>query len=141
MHSRLQAAAREIERHYGDRLAALALFGSRVGSRWRADSDWDVLLAMAPSEPIRRALYGEWDEHLSPRIEALLANVSPHFVHLPGSIDEPSPFWLEIACAHQVVSDPTGALVACLGRVKELIDHGRYERRAAHGLPYWRRAG
>jgi predicted nucleotidyltransferase len=54
---RLQLAIAEIERYYGRRLHAVALFGSRVCSRPRVDSDWDLLLLLDADEPIRRRLY------------------------------------------------------------------------------------
>ncbi|MGH7818615.1 MAG: nucleotidyltransferase domain-containing protein [Candidatus Binatia bacterium] len=136
----LQMVSGEIGRHYADRLIAVALFGSRARQRPRIDSDWDVLLVMAPTQPIRRALYREWDELVAPAVETLLPGVSPHFVHLPASGDEPSPLWLEVASAHRILADRSGELAACLRRIRELIEDGRYERRVTHGLSYWRKA-
>lgn len=141
MDPRLQRVGDEIQRYYRDRLIAIALFGSRARSRSRLDSDWDLLLVMATSELVRRRLYREWDERVMPTIEVLLPNVSPHFVQLPSSLDEPSSLWLEVASAQQILSDPTGALGSCIRHIKQAIDAGRYERRAVHGLSYWRRAG
>ena len=138
---RLQTALVAIEHHYGPRLIAVALFGSRAGRRARAESDWDFLLVVDESEPIRRTLYREWDAAIAPSVERSLPGIAPHFVHLPDERDEPSGFWLEIAMSHVILRDPTGRLASCLGRVRTLVETGRFERRAVHGCGYWRRAG
>jgi len=138
---RLQTALVAIEHHYGARLMAVALFGSRVGKRARDESDWDLLLVVDEREPIRRTLYREWDAAVAPSVERSLTGIAPHFVHLPDERDEPSGFWLEIAMSHVVLRDPTGRLASCLGRVRTLVETGRFERRAVHGCGYWRRAG
>jgi len=137
---RLARAAIEIQNYYGQRLVGAVLFGSRATPRSRADSDWDVLIVLTDDEPIRRSLYREWDERLAPRVEALLPGISPHFVHVPAGEDGPSSLWLEVAMTHEILSDPTGQLSACLRRIRSLIDAGRFEQRAAHGLAYWRSA-
>jgi predicted nucleotidyltransferase len=138
---RLQTALVAIEHHYDSRLIAVALFGSRVGRRARAESDWDLLLVVGESEPIRRTLYREWDAAIAPSVERFLPGIAPHFVHLPEERDEPSGFWLEIAMSHVILRDPTGRLASYLGRVRRLVETGQFERRAVHGCGYWRRAG
>jgi hypothetical protein len=140
MDSRLPGVIAAIERYYGPRLLALALFGSRVGHRARADFDWDLLVVLAAEEPIRRMLYREWDEQLRAQIEPRLSGVSPHFVHLPSATDPPSSLWLEVSPTHAILHDPSGRLAAHVRTVRELIDPGRYERRFVHGLSYWRSA-
>jgi hypothetical protein len=77
---------------------------------------------------------------VGPALGALLTGISPHFVHLPPAEAEPSSIWLEVAMAHEILSDRTGSLTAYLGRVRALIEGGRFERRSVHGLPYWRSA-
>jgi len=137
----LDQSIAEIERHYRHRLHGVVLFGSRAGHRPRQESDWDLLVVLGEDEPIRRSLYHEWDVEMAPRVEKVLPRVSPHFVHLPAEGIEPSSLWLEVALAHIVLHDPTKKLGGHLRRVRQLIDAGRFERRAVHGLPYWRRAG
>jgi predicted nucleotidyltransferase len=141
MDPRLQSACAEIEAHYGSRLLAAALFGSRVGCRPRIDSDWDLLLVLVPEEPIRRTLYQEWDEQVAPGIETHLRGVAPHFVHLPATDDPPSSLWLEVCTNHEILHDPSGRLATHLRTVHVLVDSGRFERRSIHGLPYWRSVG
>lgn len=138
MNADIETASAEIRAHYGERLLALALFGSRAGSRHRADSDWDLLLVLTPGEPIRRSLYREWDEQLAPRIESHVPEASPHFVHLPVASDPPASLWLEVATTHRLLHDPTGQLASHLQAVRRLVESGRFERRSVHGLPYWR---
>jgi predicted nucleotidyltransferase len=138
---RLERALTVIEGHYGARLVAVALFGSRAGGRPRSESDWDLLLVVDEGERIERALYREWDAQIAPVVEAILPAIAPHCVHLPRVGEEPSGLWLEIAMAHEVLRDPTHDLATYLAHVRGLIQAGRFERRAVHGLGYWRRAG
>ncbi|MCC6764256.1 MAG: nucleotidyltransferase domain-containing protein [Deltaproteobacteria bacterium] len=138
---RLHRVTAAIEAYYGPRLLAVALFGSRVGSRARVDSDWDLLVVLVPKDPIRRDLYREWDAQVASGIHAVLPGVSPHFVHLPGPDAEPSSLWLEVSERHAILTDPGNRLAAFLGHVRGLVDTGRFERRSVHGVSYWRRAG
>lgn len=137
---RLDAAVATIRRHYGERLLAAVLFGSRVRSRAREDSDWDLLLVLADDQQIRRTLYDEWDAAVAPAVEMALPAVSPHFVRLPARDASPSSLWLEVATAHVVLSDPTGRVSTWIEEVCALIAAGAFERRFEQGLPYWRRA-
>jgi predicted nucleotidyltransferase len=141
MDSRLQNTLAGIAAYYGPRLLAAALFGSRVGRRARVDSDWDLLIVLASGDPIRRTLYGEWDGQVAPHIEPMLPGVSPHFVHLPTIADRPSSLWLEVSTNAEILHDPTNRLAQYLREVRALVDAGRFERRSAHGLPYWRSVG
>jgi predicted nucleotidyltransferase len=138
MSAGIERVSTEIQAHYGDRLVALALFGSRAGGRHRIDSDWDLLIVLGSQEPIRRSHYREWDEELAPRIESIVPEVSPHFVHLREPTDPPSSLWLEVAATHRLLHDPAGRLAASLLTVQRLVDAGRIERRSVYGLPYWR---
>jgi Polymerase beta, Nucleotidyltransferase len=138
---RLDASVATIRRHYGARLLAAVLFGSRARSRARQDSDWDLLLVLADDQQVRRRLYDEWDAAVAPAVEMALPGVSPHFVHLPAPGVSPSSLWLEAATAHVVLSDPTGRASTWLQEVRGLIAAGAFERRFEQGLPYWRRAG
>jgi predicted nucleotidyltransferase len=138
---RLQTALVAIEHHYGPRLMAVALFGSRTGTRARAESDWDLLLVVGEREPIRRTLYREWDAAIAPSVGRVLPDIAPHFVHLPDERDEPSGLWLEIAMSHVILRDPLGRLASYLERVRALVETGQFERQAVHGCGYWRRAG
>jgi predicted nucleotidyltransferase len=136
---RLTNAVREIGRHFGDRLLGVVLFGSRAKPAPRADADWDLMLVLGDDEPLRRALYREWEESIADRLKGLAPEASPHFVHLPPDDSDPSSLWLEVALASRIVSDPTGCIERYLRRTRELLDAHRYERLAVHGLPYWRR--
>ncbi|MEA2625836.1 MAG: hypothetical protein QOD06_1881 [Candidatus Binatota bacterium] len=131
----------EVGRHYGERLLAAALFGSRVRPHPRADADWDLLLVLRSEEPIRRSLYEEWARSLEPRLETLLRDVSPKFVHLPELGAEPTGLWLEIATAHEVLSDRSRRLAGYLAEVRGSIVRGQFESSEVHGVRYWRRAG
>lgn len=134
----LQSAVAEIGRHYGDRVLAIALFGSRVGARARADSDWDLLLVLDGAVPLRRGLYQEWDDEVAPILETIRSGISPHFVHLPLAETPPSSLWLEVTLSHEILLDRTGVLESHLARVRSMIDRGQFERRAVHGVNYWR---
>ena len=135
--ARLHEAVAHIGRHYGGRLLAVALFGSRARHRPRAESDWDLLLVVDDGERVRRTLYREWEGVVAPDVEHILPGISPHFARLPADDTAASSLWLEVATGHAILSDPTGRLSAWLARVQELIDAGRFQRRVVHGLPYW----
>jgi predicted nucleotidyltransferase len=141
MDERLRHVLVEVERHYGERLLAAALFGSRARPNPRADADWDLLVVLRSGEAIRRSLYEEWARLLEPRVEPLLGDVSPKFVHLPELGSEPTGLWLEIATAHQVLSDGHRRLAGYLAEVRRSIELGRFESSEIHGIRYWRRAG
>ena len=134
----LEGVVAKLAEHYGERLLSAVLFGSRARARFRPESDWDLLLVLTDDEPIRRDLYREWDEEVAPGVDLLLKGVSPHFVHLPANVGEPSSLWLEIAMAHDILHDPSGRLTSRLEMIRSLVEQGRFERRAVHGLSYWR---
>jgi predicted nucleotidyltransferase len=137
---KLRRAVETIEAHYGDRLLGAVLFGSRAKQRPRADSDWDVLLILRQEEPIRRALYAEWDERVAPLVDEFVTGISPHFVHLPRGTDELSSLWLEVAMDGVPLSDRSGYVREALRHIRGSIEAGRFEPRTAHGIRYWRRA-
>jgi predicted nucleotidyltransferase len=55
-HEQLEPVVEALERSFGDRLVAVALFGSRARGDARPDSDWDLLVVARdlPASPLQR---------------------------------------------------------------------------------------
>ena len=126
-------AARAIET-FGQDLVGVILYGSWARGEATASSDIDVLVALEPSLPITRTLYGRWDhtplEHDGHAVEAQFVSMPPPDA-VPGSV------WLEAALDGVVASDRDTRVARYLGRVRRSIAAGDMVRRYAHGQPYW----
>jgi hypothetical protein len=127
-----------LQRLLGERLVAVALFGSRARGDHREESDWDVLV-------IARDLPdGFLDRHRFFRVSdqphlGTSVQVTPK---TPGEFDGSLPaFYLDIALDAKVSYDPTGYLGVRLDKLRRIIDKaGLYrERTSRTGLTWlWR---
>jgi hypothetical protein len=121
-----------------DSLLGLLLFGSFARGEQRDDSDIDILVVVRDDTPLTRALYRRWDAGVSKQSED---RYSPHFVHIPPTMQAAGSIWLEAAIDGIVLYDSDFLVERFLGRVRKAIMDGEFERRLAYGLPYWMKAG
>lgn len=119
---------------FGETLVGLVLFGSFARGEERADSDIDLLIVIHRTVPLKRTLYGPWDD------EPLFSNgrrIEPHLVHLPRPGARLTGFWAEIAIDGLVLFERGLTLSRRLAAMRRELLAGRLERRSAHGQPYW----
>jgi hypothetical protein len=122
---------RAVRQMLGPSLVGVVLFGSKARGEEHAGSDVDLLIVVAPERPLSRHLYRQWDEALP------TGAYSPHFVHLPDSIEKAGSVWLETAVDGVVLHDGSGSVQRFLGRLRRVIAEGGLARRTAYGHPYW----
>ena len=114
-------------------LLGMVLFGSVARGTSTASSDIDLLLVLDSKTPITRSLYRLWDHE----------KIALHFVHVPELTPEKniSGFWLEIALDGKVIWEKEfsaeSSLVNLIAKIKTEIFSGQYQRKQAHGHPYW----
>ena len=120
---------------FDDALVGIVVFGSWARAELRASSDVDVLIVVARSVPIVRALYRRWDEHPDLFCDGHL--IEPHFAHLPDGLHTPSGFWAEVATDGRVLLDAQEHVSAYLATVRQAVASGRLQRRKVHGHAYW----
>ena len=119
----------------GDRLLGVVLFGSTATGRRSPGSDIDLLIVVDSSLPLGRRLYEQWDRRTD---EPAL---SPHFVHLPESLDQAGSLWFEAAIDGISLFDRGQAVALLLGRLRHEMASGLLVRKTAYGHPYWVRLG
>jgi predicted nucleotidyltransferase len=125
---------RTIRSRLGAELMGVVAYGSFARDTPGTGSDVDLLVVLAASKPIDRALYREW--------EATVAHwdgreVDLHFVHLPAPDDRVSSSWAEAAVGGIVLYDRHLAVSRCLIGIRDRIAAGHLVRRIAQGQPYW----
>jgi hypothetical protein len=127
-----------IVRRWLDELVGLILFGSAVRGDATEDSDTDLLLVMKPEVKIARDLYRRWDgfcdEHSCTRD---YGRISPHFVNLPGSVQEAGGLWYEIGIEGIILWESDRRVSRFLRSVRAAMGQGKIRRRMVHGSPYW----
>ena len=111
------------------------MFGSWARGELRASSDIDVLVVVARSVPITRALYRRWDEQ--PDIFCERHLIEPHFAQLPDGSRTPSGFWAEVAIDGRLLLDAQEQVSAYLATVRQAVAGGRLTRQKTHGHAYW----
>ena len=119
---------------HGDRLLAVAAFGSWVRGEHRRGSDVDVLVVLDPGLALRRRLYDAWDE------EPLTVGglpVQAHLVHPPDDPHRAGGLWAEVALDGVVLFERRLVLSRLLARVRRGILAGQVVRREAGGRTYW----
>ncbi|MDR7523124.1 MAG: nucleotidyltransferase domain-containing protein [Armatimonadota bacterium] len=121
----------------GDRLVAVALFGSRARDEARTQSDWDLLVVVRglPESPLERLI--SLKQLLPPGCEAVsfLARTPEEFEdHVPS-------LYLDIALDGKILYDPRGYLAERLSRLRRLIeDLGLYRESTEEGYEWrWRK--
>ncbi len=119
---------------YGDRLLAVAAFGSWVRGEHHRGSDVDVLVVLDPGLALRRDLYNAWDE------EPLTLGGLPvevHLVHPPDDPQRAGGLWAEVALDGVMLFERGLILSRLLARVRRGILAGHVVRREAGGQAYW----
>ncbi|MDR7475470.1 MAG: nucleotidyltransferase domain-containing protein [Armatimonadota bacterium] len=121
----------------GDRLVAVALFGSRARGQAGTQSDWDLLVVVRdlPESPLERLI--SLKRLLPPGCEAisLLPRTPEEFEdHLPS-------LYLDIALDGKILYDPRGYLAERLSHLRRLIeDLGLYREWTEEGHEWrWRK--
>jgi hypothetical protein len=130
----LAAAVSRASSLFGDRLIAVAAFGSWIRGEAAATSDIDLLVVLDARVALTRALYRRWDEG---PVTALGRRVEPHFAHLPDPTVVVGGVWAEVALDGVVLFERELQLSTRLALVRRQILSGRLVRRIAHGQPYW----
>jgi len=126
-----------VRRWHGD-LVGLILFGSAARGDDTDDSDTDLLLVMKPGARIARELYRLWDEFCRESGGGQdWDRISPHFVSLPGSVQEAGGLWYEAALDGIALWERDRQVSRFLRSVREAMGQGRIRRRMLHGSPYW----
>lgn len=119
----------------GDRLVAVALFGSRARGDHRPDSDWDLLIIAEglPEGYMERARFFRNDNPwLGADIQVMAKTPEEFEGYLPA-------VYLDIALDAQVLYDPTGYAAERLAKLHRIMDKaGLYRERIASGGFMWR---
>ena len=115
-------------------------FGSSVRGEMGKNSDIDLLIILPEETPLKRKLYKEWDILYKNFIKEKKADktaVSVHFTHLPQNFETLSVLWPEVAIEGQWQYCSSLKAMTVLTKIRNLVAHGEYIRKTAHGQPYW----
>lgn len=118
----------------GEDLLGIVVYGSFARGDLTLDSDIDLLVVLASSVKITRALYREWEDAV-PAWEG--RQVDLHFVHLPDAARPVSGSWAEAGVCGIVVYDRDLIVSRRLIDIRSRIANGELVRRMAQGQPYW----
>jgi predicted nucleotidyltransferase len=122
----------------GESLSGVLLFGSVARGEQRESSDIDVMIVVGEDLPLTRSLYERWDRGL----EGIASDrFSPHFVHLPGTLEEAGSIWFEAAVDAVVLFDKEGRISRFLIKLRRSMADGELQRRMVYGHPYWIKRG
>jgi len=125
-------------RRWEDELVGIILFGSAARGEATEVSDIDLLLVMRPEVQIDRGLYRQWEDFCREQGSAqAFVEISPHFVRLPGSVEEAGGLWYETAIEGIVLWETDHRVSRFLASVRSAMSQGKIRRRMAHGCPYW----
>jgi len=117
-----------------DDLVGVVVYGSFTRGELTAGSDVDVLVVLAKSMPITRALYRQW-EGVLPAWNG--REIDLHFVHLPEPVTRVSGSWAEAAICGIVLFEYDLQVSRRLNGIRERIAAGDLTRRMSQGQPYW----
>jgi predicted nucleotidyltransferase len=123
-----------IRSRLGADLLGIVVYGSFARDELTAGSDVDLLVVLASSVKITRALYRDWE---TPALDWEGREVDLHFVHLPEAGDPVSGSWAEAAVCGIVLSDRDLVVSRRLNAIRGRIAAGELVRRMAQGQPYW----
>jgi predicted nucleotidyltransferase len=126
-----------LDRHFGDRLVSVVLFGSRARGEARPESDIDVLI-VARGLPLSR-----WERYDG--IRALAREVSQEFgdsvapiLLTPEEAEHVKPYYLGMLSGYEILRDEGGFFAAVLERLRRrLAELGARRYVDADGYEYW----
>ena len=120
----------------GDRLVAVALFGSRARGDHRPESDWDLLII---AEGLPEGYMERYRFFRCPGRPLLGTNISV-MAKTPEEFEGYLPaIYLDIALDAQVLYDPKGYAAERLSKLRRIIDKaGLYRERIGSGGFMWR---
>lgn len=134
----------ELRTEYGNRLVAVAVFGSVGRGTPREDSDLDLLIV---ARGLPRGRFGRVEEFLpvEARLEAALRAVRADGVPLllspvfktPEEVEQGSPLFLDMVEDGRIVFDPEGFLTAYLERLRARLRELGARRVRTDSAWYW----
>ncbi|GAB4471888.1 MAG: nucleotidyltransferase domain-containing protein [Burkholderiaceae bacterium] len=140
----VEAVATACREVYGDRLVALALFGSVARGTMRPDSDIDLLLIVDPLPPNRRARLLEFeavDERVAPTLaQARKAGVNTFLspvLKTPEELRAGSFLHLDLPDEAQLLWDPAGTLRGYLDDLRARLKAMGARRIGSGASAYW----
>jgi hypothetical protein len=119
---------------FGEELQGVVLFGSWARGEAVDASDVDLLVVLADTTALVRALYRRWDEQ---PIDWQRRDVEVHFAHLPRVQVGIGSLWAEVALDGVVLFERGLIVSRRLAAVRREILAGRMSRRTTQGQPYW----
>lgn len=129
-----------LKREFRSDLIAIAFFGSQVRGDARESSDIDVLIVLHSKREITRDLYRQWDRLQRESPEIFISKISPHFLSLSETSQQPTSLWLEVALDAKIIFDTEDRLHHQLLALRHEIASGKMRRKKTHGHFYWERA-
>jgi predicted nucleotidyltransferase len=140
----LDAIQREARRFYGDRLQAVAVFGSVGRGTMRDDSDIDLLLVVDPLPDgrlprieefagVERAVAPDLDLARQSGVDTRISAV----IRTPAEVRAGSPLVFDMIEDARLLYDPHGALRLALDDMKRRLDHLGARRIRSGGSWYW----
>lgn len=119
--------------YLSENFIGLILFGSTIRGEARKSSDIDLLIVLGETDNVRRRLYRIWDEKIASKLDP---RYSPQFAKLPNP-EMAGSLWLEVAIEGRILYDRNELIQSRLSQIRERIAEGFWERKYAHGHPYW----
>lgn len=141
----LAALPAACEKVYGNRLEAVAVFGSVARGTMRPDSDIDLLLvanALPAGRLARMREFAGVEAQLAPQLaqaenEGVQTLLSPVF-KTPEELAHGSLLFLDMVDEARLLYDRAGMLAAYLARLREKLARAGAERVSCAGGYYWR---
>ena len=124
---------RRAKQHMGNDLKGLLLFGSTARGESRDGSDVDLLIVVGRELTLTRQLYTRWDREFTE------GRLSPHFTHLPSSLEHTGSIWFEVAVDGILLFERERSISRFLSKIRRAIATGLLVRKTAYGHPYWLR--
>jgi predicted nucleotidyltransferase len=131
---RLNSLQAKLQKHFGEELSAIIVFGSAVKGEQFTESDIDILVVLENSQPILREIYRHWDEKIEDHKKPI---INPHFVHWPQKTGFCSSLRLEVAQAHQWIFAKNPYVKRHLESLHHFFADQKVIRKDNHGQPYY----